>query len=270
MDYYKHLKLEDIIIYDQISLDTIYKTLDKDKIELIEKKYKTILEKNEFIIQIEKHPIDPKLINIQIIENNKVTRIISEILEKPFFIKFYKNNQNIENLSIISNNHLLYILEKLEFKNPIFNCSLNNFHEKLQYLHMFKHSDCKYIHYINEDINYDKITNNFFEEKLKRHIESFYNIPDEFEPNYKYYFSYYEYQGKKKFEIYIDETRLDLFRKFYSSEKGKLTFYYGSSENGKSISLILLQNFILTIILMELYILILKHFTNYLKKTKPI
>ena len=45
MDYYKHLKLEDIIIYDQISLDTIYKTLAKDKIELIRNQYKTILEK---------------------------------------------------------------------------------------------------------------------------------------------------------------------------------------------------------------------------------
>ena len=243
MDYYKHLKLEDIIIYDQISLDTIYKTLDKDKIELIKNQYKTILQKNEFKIQVEKHPLDPKLINIQIIEKNKVTRMIREILEKPIAINFYKNNQDKKNFSIFSNDHLLYVLEKLEFKNPIFNCSLNNFHEKLQYLHMFSHSDCKYIHYINEEINYDIINNNFLEEKLNKKLENFYNIPDEFEPNYKYYFSYYEYQEKKKFEIYLDNTRYNIFRRFHSSKNGNLTFYYGSSGNGKSISLIIFTKF---------------------------
>jgi len=243
MDYYKHLKLEDIIIYDQISLDTIYKTLAKDKIELIRNQYKTILEKSKLIINVEKHPLAPKLINIQIIKNNEVIKNIRDILEKPFSITFYKNNQEKENLSIISNNHLLYVLEKLEFKNPIFNCSLNNFHEKLKYLHMFSHSHCKYIHYINEEINYDKINNNYLKEKLSRKLKNFYNIPEEFEPNYKYYFSYYEYQKKRKFEIYLDETRSNLFRRFFSSQKGKLTFYYGSSGNGKSISLILFSKF---------------------------
>jgi len=94
----------------------------------------------------------------------------------------------------------------------------------LQYLNIINHSDCKYIHYINEDINYDEMNIDSFEEKLNRNLQYLYNIPDEFEPNYKYYFSYYEYQERKKFEIYQDNTRLNLLRKFYSCDKGKINF----------------------------------------------
>jgi len=71
MAYYEHLKLEDIFIYDQISLDTIYKTLDKNEIKLIKREYTNIYKKNEFIIQGKEHPIDPKLILIRIIEKIK-------------------------------------------------------------------------------------------------------------------------------------------------------------------------------------------------------
>ena len=245
MNYYKNLRLKDMIIWDNITLDSVYDSLKKNKIELTIYNFTTILETEHLLVQGKKIIFEERMINIQIVDKNKkvILKEIHELLGKPIFIKFFKKNQNIENINIISRDHLFYVLEKLDIKKPIFNCIPRNIKENLEYLHILRHFYCDYIHYINEEIENDNISLDSFNKIIQREFKFDYEIPDQFEPNYKYYFSYYEYQDNKKFTIYIDKCRSELFEKFRSSEKGKLTFYYGSRGKGKSITLIILLKY---------------------------
>ena len=245
MDYYKHFELKDMIICDKITLDSVYDSLTENKIELTYDDYKIILETDHLIVQGKKIIFDQRMIDIQIVDKNKniILKEINELLVKPILIKFYKKNQNIINLNIISREHLFYVLKKLEINKPIFNCIPTNNKEKLEYLYILEHLDCKFIHFINEEIENDNINFDSFNQIFNKKLKLDYEIPDQFEPNYKYYFSYYEYQENKNFKIYIDKKRSGLFEKFKSSQKGKLTFYYGSRGKGKSITLITLLKY---------------------------
>jgi len=231
-----------MIVYKEkeISMDFIYNKFTEHQTVLEFNEYKTVYEENNFFLKVKLHVFDERLFDFIIEDKNKSLIIKNErVLINPFKIEIYKNHENY-NFYIISSEHLKYVLNKLEFKEPIFNCPSKKIMENAKFLSLLRHYDCNYRHYINEKIIFENFDENSFVEYFDtKKIKKEYLIPEQFEPNYRFYFNYYEYQKDQKFKIYFDINRGELIENFKDAEFGNLTFYYGSPGQGKSITLIL-------------------------------
>ena len=181
-----------------------------------------------------------------IIKNKNLSKILyesEELLFKPFILYFYLNNSHDSiKYIIVSKVDFLNKIKENNLKNPIFFCSLNkDLQKEAKFSLIYQHSKCKGCHYIKEDFfneTFDQESFSFFFKKYENFKQE-YSLPNDFETNYNYYFSYYDYIKNKFFKIYLNEYRSSLISDFEDSKMGKLNIFYGSPGKGKSITLLL-------------------------------
>ena len=179
-----------------------------------------------------------------IIKNKNSSKILyesEELLFKPFILYFYSNNsQDSIKYIIVSKVDFLNKIKENNLKNPIFFCSYKNLEKKAKFSLIYQHYDCKGCHYIKEEFFKETFDQKSFSDFFKKY-ENFkqeYSLPNDFESNYKYYFSYYDYT-KNKYKIYLNHNRSSLISDFEDSKIGKLNIFYGSPGKGKSITLLI-------------------------------
>ena len=224
--------------------DFVY-TIVKKKIksnELINT-FKTIFDGNDFIINAKITYTD--IFFCFNMEDKKTSNILyssDELFINPFILKIYFHNINkTEEYYIISKQDFETKINNLKFENPLFYCSLNKeTNWEPQFFCLIGHYKCKGCHFIKDDIKFEKYNENTFNDFFKNYEEckDVYSLPDEFEFNYRDYFTYYEYTNKE-FIIHKSINRRALIQRYEDSKIGKLNIFYGSPGRGKSITLLI-------------------------------
>ena len=149
-----------------------------------------------------------------IIKNKNSSKILyesEELLFKPFILYFYSNNsQDSIKYIIVSKVDFLNKIKENNLKNPIFFCSYKNLEKKAKFSLIYQHYDCKGCHYIKEEFFKDTFDQKSFSDFFKKY-ENFkqeYSLPNDFESNYNYYFSYYDYiKNKFDYDVLIVKTK---------------------------------------------------------------
>ena len=168
--------------------------------------------------------------------------ILEYIFEKPIKIK-YKNSE----INIISMAHLNEIIKKYNIITPIIRCESCvqlDFEIKINELKIHKEHDIS----LQELFGLERISSidfdAFFNKEKDREkgcLGKEFNNPEEFEPNFQYYFDDYEIYKNMPFLIYNNDYRkkfiLNLIQNLQSLPK-KIDAYFGQSGMGKSISII--------------------------------